>query len=1048
MRKDLTTKKIAKISITEAEVNGKIVQFRSNRLVIKLKGKKNLKNYDFLKNSCKDICKIISKSKVLRYPKKTSLLLLEVPKNSNILKLAEEMSKRDDVDFAEPDYIGRINIIPNDSKYSDQWAPQKTNSQGAWDLETGSSNILIAIIDSGIATANDGSLNHPDLDNATRYILGTDFISNDALPRDDNSHGTHVAGIAAAQGNNTQGIAGVNWNSPVYICKVADSLGNVSQADVQAAVEEVVDYAINNNLQVVINLSLVWQDAHSLLENAVEYAHDNGMIICIAAGNEDWGPVLFPAAYSDNFSSIIAVGSTNKDDYISDFTSVGPEVTVVAPGSDILSTMPTYDVTSTDLGASKNYDEMSGTSMASPFVAGLASLVWSKEPLQNSEQVKDVIINTAVKLGPSDFNNAWGYGRVDAQEAVAKAGWDIELSNLSLNFMDIPENETTARAIKFDVKSFHETSFEIIDGPTGVFEISFEGSTSLSKSSDYNTVRNAYIWISYTGGNAGNLHGGIVEVRCIQTQETWKLHITANTIKKPSSCVMMVLDQSDSMRFESGVEDKTRMDVLKYSANILTDFIQEGNAIGIVSFDEDAHNILIPVVGPLNAPSGIDFDRSNIRNSIASFSHNPDGYTSIGDGIKRGYEQLNNVVGYENKALLVLTDGKENRSQYISDIIDVIDEKVFAVGLGTAAKIDPNALTKISNGTGGYTLLTDELNNDSYFKLAKYFLQILAGITNEDIVVDPNGWLQEGEIHKIPFNLTSSDISSDIILLIPYNDLIEFYLEAPDGTIVDASFATVHLHQGQNIKFYRVSFPVATSSSSGLHEGKWHAVLKVNTGYFKEYLASLDKYSHRYETAKKHGVQYTLLVHAYSNLRMKATLSQNSHEIGANIHLRVVLSEYGVSIRKSASVKAELTYPDNSSSTIYFNKIEQGIYEADCIADLSGVYKFRIMADGNTYRQNRYTREQVLTGTIYRGGDKTPPSSKDTPHNSTEENFCKLISCLDKNMNKKLHERLKSYGINLEGLKKCFCKKSKKKKLTTTLENLKISDFLNLLKLK
>ena len=1050
-KKDLTTKKIAKISVTEAEIRGKVAKFRPDRLVIKLKAKKNLKNYDFLKDSCKGICDLISKSQILRYPKKTSLLVLKVPDSSDIPKLAEEISKRDDVEYAEPDFIGTINVVPNDSKYADQWAPQKTNAQGAWDLETGSNNILIGIIDTGIATANDGSLNHPDLDDATRYILGTDFVSDDALPRDDHSHGTHVAGIAAAESNNAEGIAGVNWVSPVYVCKIFDSTGNGSQSDVEAATIEIVDYAISNNLQVVINMSAGWPDAHSALEDAVEYAHDNGMIFCLAVGNDYGDPVGFPAAYSDNFSSIIAVGSTDEDDTVSNFSSEGPEVTVVAPGGDIFSTMPTYDVTSTDLGASKDYDEQSGTSMASPFVAGLASLVWSKEPLQNSEQVKDVIINTAIKLDTADFSNAWGYGRVDAEEAVAKAGWDIDLVYNSLDFIDIPENETTARAIRFDVKSFHETEFEIISGPTGVFEVSFEGSTSLGKSTDYDTLRDAYIWISYTGVNDGDVHNGTVEVQCTQTQQTWVLNITANTVQRPSSCVMMVLDQSNSMSFDSGIEGHKRIDVLKYSANILTDFIQEGNAMGIVSFDQDAHNILIPVVGPLNAPSGIDLDRAKIRNSIAAFTHNPSGTTSIGDGIKRGHDQLNTVVGYDNKALLVLTDGKENEEQYISDISDVIDEKVFAVGLGTAANINPNALTQISNDTGGYTLLTDELNNDSYFKLAKYFLQILAGITNEDIVVDPSGWLNEGEVHKIPFNLTASDISSDIILLMPYSDLIEFYLEAPDGTIVDASFATVNLHEGENIKFYRATFPVPKSAGSGLHEGKWHAVLKINPKHFKRYLNSLDKYPNTYEITKKHGIQYTLLVHAYSNLRMKATLSQNSHELGANMHLRVALSEYGVPIKKSASVKAQLTYPDNTSTTVYFNKTEQGIYEVDLKANASGIYKFRIMADGNTYRQHRYTREQVLTGTIYKGGDNTPPTSNDTPHSSAEESLCKLLSCLNKNMNKKLHERLRSYGIDVEGFKKCFCSKSKKttkEKFSSKLGDLKLSEFLDVLKIK
>ncbi|MCH8034417.1 MAG: S8 family serine peptidase [Bacteroidetes bacterium] len=1043
-KKNSPEKKPTRIPVIEGEWKGKKVKFRPDRIVVKLKVAKREKEYEFLKDKCEDISRLVPDSKVLRYPQKTPLLVLRVPEKSNVVELAEEISKRDDVVYAEPDFVGTIGVVPDDTKYADQWGPKKINAEAAWDLETGGNDILIGIIDTGLATANDGSLNHPDLDDAARYILGTDFVSDDNLPRDDHSHGTHVAGIAAALSNNAEGVVGMNWNSPVYVCKTFDSSGSGSQSDFESAIEEIVDYAVANNLLAVINLSAGWTSGSQTLRDACQYVEDNGMLFCAITHNDSSTSIRFPAAYTADFDSLIAVGSTDDDDTVSSFSNTGPEITLVAPGRDILATTPTYAVTSGDT----DYDEKTGTSMACPHVAGLASLVWSREPKQTNEQVKDVLINTAEKLGTGNFDNSWGYGRIDAEKAVAKSGWDIELPYDSLDFIDIPENETTARAIRFNVKSFHATNFEIIDGPTGVFEVTFEPNTSLGKSTDYDTVRDAYIWISYAGTNDGDSHNGTVRVRCIETEQEWELTINANTIARPSSCVMMVFDKSNSMSFDSGIEGERRIDVLRYSANILVDVIQEGNGIGIVAFDQDPHDVLIPVVGPLGEPSGIDPDRVNIRTSISTFDYNPSGITSIGDGIERASTRLNPVTGYDNKAMLVLTDGKENEEKYISEVSDLINDKVFAVGLGTAANINPNALTEVCNNTGGYTLLTDELDNDSYFKLAKYFLQILAGITNEDVVVDPDGWINQGETHKIPFNLNEADISTDIILMMPYHDLIDLYLEAPDGTMIDSGSPTVGIYSAENVRFYRVTLPAPTTGGSSAHAGKWHAVLKFNGKYFKRYLASLDNYPNAYSTAKTHGVQYTLLVHAYSNLRMRCTLSQNSYEPGAIINLRATLTEYGVPIRKSASVRTELTCPDNSITNISFHEIQRGIYEADVTANQSGVYQFRVIADGFTHRNTRYTREQVLTGTTWKGGDLPFPESGDDTDN-VKQTLCKLISCLDKNMSNELHDRLVKNGLNLKGLIKCLCYEKRERKYRSTehlkLDKAELSQFLKIL---
>lgn len=352
-------------------------------------------------------------AQVVRPLTSTGRLVLLLKEGEKATTVARELAKRPDVLYAEPDVIDRAQIIPNDPRYATQWSPPVVNAPAAWDLETGESNAVIGIIDSGISMTGN-NLDHDDLSTAGRFTLGTDFVDG-GVPRDLNGHGTHVAGIAAAVGNNAAGIAGMNWESPVYICRTLDANGNGSGADFADAVEEITDWAVANNKKAVINYS-GGGAASQTKQDACQYASDHGMLLCAATGNDNGGPVIFPAAYSTTIVGVIAVGSTTQTDTVSPFSNVGPEVTVVAPGSDILSTTPTYAVTIP--GLPLNYGTLSGTSMATPLVTGLAALMWSRHPGFANTKIKDCLQNSAVKLGAGDFNNSWGHGRVDALAAL------------------------------------------------------------------------------------------------------------------------------------------------------------------------------------------------------------------------------------------------------------------------------------------------------------------------------------------------------------------------------------------------------------------------------------------------------------------------------------------------------------------------------------------------------------------------------------------------------------------------------------------------------
>lgn len=389
------------------------VDYLANRVVVKFRAPADEGEYAEMVAASEDLATGIEGAAALRDPTPTGRVVLAVAPGIDVIELAQELTNRSDILYAEPDVIDHAAIVPNDTRYAEQWALPKVNAPDAWDLETGKTTVVIGIIDSGISMSTADVLDHPDLNDAARIVLGTDFVDG-GTPRDLNGHGTHVAGIAAAVGNNSNGVAGMNWASRVYVCRTLDATGNGSAADFADAVEEITDYAVASGLKAVINYSGGGAASQTKLD-ACNYASSRGMLLCAAAGNDHGGPVIWPAAYSTTVTGVIAVGSTTSTDTVSGFSNVGPEVTVVAPGSGILSTLPTYAVT---INAGLNYGFLDGTSMATPLVTGLVGLMWSKNSAKTNASIKQCLIDTAVKLGAGSFDNSWGNGRVDAAAAV------------------------------------------------------------------------------------------------------------------------------------------------------------------------------------------------------------------------------------------------------------------------------------------------------------------------------------------------------------------------------------------------------------------------------------------------------------------------------------------------------------------------------------------------------------------------------------------------------------------------------------------------------
>lgn len=327
---------------------------------------------------------------------------------------------------AEYDAVVHLAFTPNDPFWATdpyvglgQWGLRKALVDQAWDKVRGSAQVTVATLDTGVDAS------HPDLQGA--LVAGTALVSqpsaecNPGARNDDSSHGTHVAGIIGAAGNNGAGIAGVAFGVKVMPVKVLDCTGTGSLSDVSNGLIWAVDHGAK-----IVNISLGSPFDGGTLHNAVTYAVNHNVLVVVAAGNcgtltdrcSSLNQVDYPAAYPE----VLAVGATEADDSVAFFSTRNASVDISAPGRRIVSTTPTYQTyLSSHSGATLNYAAFSGTSQAAPFVSGLAALIWSGEPALTAQQVFQRIEQTADDLGPTGRDDGYGFGRVNALRAVTAA---------------------------------------------------------------------------------------------------------------------------------------------------------------------------------------------------------------------------------------------------------------------------------------------------------------------------------------------------------------------------------------------------------------------------------------------------------------------------------------------------------------------------------------------------------------------------------------------------------------------------------------------------
>ncbi|MFX1254100.1 MAG: S8 family serine peptidase, partial [Promethearchaeota archaeon] len=297
------------------------------------------------------------------------------------------------VRYVEVAQVTQVSAVPNDPDWSLQYGPQIIQADLAWDIQMGDpASILVAVIDTGI------DYTHPDL--VDQYVSGGyDWVFDDTDPMDDHGHGTHCAGIIGATINNSLGIAGVA-NVSIMTEKVFDSGGFGYDYDAADAIVHATDMGAT-----VLSNSYGFPEPSTALEDAVAYAYANDVVIVVAAGNDASTFQGYPASYPET----ISVSATDSYDDPAWFTNYGPGIDVAAPGVDIYSTMPV------SMGS---YGSMSGTSMACPHVAGVVALIRAEFPSWSNEWVREHLRDSADDLGDPGWDDYYGYGRVNAYQAV------------------------------------------------------------------------------------------------------------------------------------------------------------------------------------------------------------------------------------------------------------------------------------------------------------------------------------------------------------------------------------------------------------------------------------------------------------------------------------------------------------------------------------------------------------------------------------------------------------------------------------------------------
>ncbi|MFN0031565.1 MAG: S8 family serine peptidase [Flavobacteriales bacterium] len=833
-----------------------------------------------------DLCKKLNardkQLKITDHSKGTYKVHIDIPEGYTVEEFCKYLRTLPEVRHASPRTLSFASLSPNDPYYTTpidfpdglggvlfndfaQWGYYAIGMDQLWDTTQGNAaNTLIGIVDTGISLTSNvpgtGVLDHPDLSDVARFKLGTNFLEPGTLPRDDHSHGTHVAGTIGCTTNNGQYMAGTNWHSHMLITRaLGGPRGEGFSDNISEAVRQITDQAMLQGRRAIINLSLGGPRADfddPIVMEDYQYALDNGTLIIAASGNDSHNndplplqePLSFPAMLAGIMPNVVAVGAVDHDLLLADFSNTGPETSLVAPGVLIASTNPMYPCT--NIAPDENGVDQttttqaeigfkSGTSMATPHVSGLAAIIWGEHPHLNAAQVANVLKYTATALGtpsPDGHNNQYGHGLINAPLALAQADRLLNTTG-NMHFDAVAAGDNLTLAIPADIATFHATTvlvrltttaapsrFTLEEG-TQVSPGVWEKLVSIPESDSF-APRPIPAEVTYSPVVHAETEDATLTIIAQQGLALpADIDITGTAAAAPPVyAYTLVLDKSGSMAAQSGVPGLDRLDMLKRCTETLIDVLNEGTRLSVVAFNQNAVQVVSPMP-PLGPPQA-DPLRQQAKVLIGNIQH--EGGTSIGDGLilARNHQ---NAMPADRKNIIVFTDGMENDPVLIANALPQIPPttKIFAIGMGTPQGLDIAKLEAMTNTTGGSLYLTglDAANFEQW--VTKIFITAVAEATGEALILDPAGRLAYRQKKTMTFFISDLEREFDVILLGQYKDAFRFTLVSPSGKRFSQAGVNLNssfMFRGQRSSYFRMRLRAADSAEFG----QWRVIITVN----------------------------------------------------------------------------------------------------------------------------------------------------------------------------------------------------------------------------
>jgi hypothetical protein len=578
-------------------------------------------------------------------------------------------------------------------------------------------------------------------------------------------------------------------------------------------------------------------------------------------------------------------------------------------------------------------------------------------------------------------------------------------SGPSIAFGGIPQGMTQYRAAHFRIRTCRQVRFRIIGAPSGNFGLTPLGTQFIVEPDLAADAVDGYVWVQFVANGASPQFSSVtVEAYLIDeegyyaTSEggevslgTFTIGLSASVVPREDNSVVLVLDRSGSMAAPAG-GGSTRSELLKSAVSVFHTLLRPAEEIGIVSFDDVTDTLL-----PLTTQA------AGLGTTLTGNGLDPRGLTGIGLGIQAGATMLAGA-SHTNRALLVLTDGNQNVHPYVEELpAGTITNRTYAIGFGLPGEVSDAVLNTITQNTQGDLIITGQLaTQQERFLLTKYFVQILAGVTNANVVLDPLAELLLGSKHSIPFPVVDSDVSIDVILLAPLAALVDVVVKTPGGTEITPALAAtepnISFEVGAEVAFYRIDLPALPADPGGSHAGTWEIVVRIRTeGELKELLRGRELgVRGMRELAARGSLPYNCVVHARSNLDFSASAAQVSFTPGSPVALEATLREYAVPFAGSAAVWADVATPDGATARVALGTVGPGKYRGEVKADKPGVYRLRVRAEGATSSGFAFAREKTLTASAFAGATGTDPGLDRLIDELRErdEAWCQFLLCV------------------------------------------------------